>query len=144
MPDQILVGVLFVVVGLVLTLLLLLSASLASRRRQQLFGSEESLVPVNLASVNDAVVVATVGGRVLYVNELVRQWFGLDASEPDLWLLAQRVSPPTAFLELFAAEGQASFSIRERNYEAASHRVAVGETAQFVVVLRERTPLPTL
>ncbi|MBN1311108.1 MAG: GAF domain-containing protein [Anaerolineae bacterium] len=144
MEGQISTGVIFVLIGLVVIVLILLSASLASRRRRQLFGSEESLIPVNLASVNDAVIVATVGGRVLFVNELVRQWFDLDSSDADLWLLAQRVTPPTAFLELFAAEGQASFALRERNFEAVSHRVAVGETAQFIVVLREQTPLPTL
>ncbi|MBN1429311.1 MAG: GAF domain-containing protein [Anaerolineae bacterium] len=144
MQGQISTGIFFVLLGLVFIVLMLLSASLASRRRRQLFGSEESLIPVNLASVNDAVIVATVGGRVIFVNDLVRQWFELDTSDADLWLLAQRVTPPTAFLELFAAEGQASFAIRGRDFEAVSHRVAVGETAQFIVVLREQTPLPTL
>jgi PAS domain S-box-containing protein len=137
-------GIFFVIAGAAVMIGVLVSASLASRRRQQLFGSEESLIPVNLASTNDAVLVATVGGRIVYANEVTSSWFNLDSSEPDLWRLSQQVEPAAAFLELFAAEGQATFRLKDRNLHASSHRVAVGDSAQFVVSIREEKPLPTL
>src|SRR5574341_1286039 len=92
-------GVVILIVGLVVIVAALFSALLASRRRQQSFGSEESLIPVNIGSISDAVIAATVGGRVVYANDVARRWFNLDGTEPDLWLLSQRVTPAAAFLE---------------------------------------------
>jgi PAS domain S-box-containing protein len=137
-------GIIVLVMGVLVIGAVLLSARLANRRRKELFGSEEPVIPVNLASVNDAVVVARIGGQVVFANEVARQWFALDRTEPDLWLLAQKVQAPDAFLELFAAEGQADFEVGGRRVKASSHRVAVGDTAQFIVVMREEEPLPTL
>lgn len=122
----------------------LLGARAASRRREQLSGSTAPLLPVNLTAVNSAVLVANAGGQLVFVNDVAREWFSLDGGEPDLWLLARRVSPSEAFLELFAAEGQASLLINERSIEATSHCVRVGQGAQFVVVMHEEEPLPAL
>ncbi len=137
-------GIFFVIAGMLVIGAVVFSAALASRRRQQRFGSEEPGIPVNLASVSDGVLVAGLGGQIVFANETARAWFGVETGDPDLWRLAQTVSPPEAFLELFAAEGQASFSLGERNIEAASHRVAVGASSQFIVIMREEAPLPTL
>ncbi len=137
-------GVVLIIAGAVLIGLALLTAQIASRRRQRSIGSEDLAIPLNLASVNDGVLVAEVGGRITFANETARAWFGLESSAPDLWLLAQKVRPSDSFLELFATEGQASFTIGEREIEASSHRVAVGESTQFIVVLREEAPLPVL
>jgi len=137
-------GVLFISAGAVVIVLVLLTARVASRRRQQLIGSEDPVIPLNLASINDAVIVANVGGQITFANDICRDWFGTENSEPDLWALAQRVHPADAFLELFATEGQATFTVGERSIEATSHRVTVGDTTQFIVVLREEEPLPVL
>ncbi len=138
------IGVGLLVLGGVVIAAVLISARVTSRQRQQMIGSEDPIIPVNLASVSDAVLVARVGGQVIFANEVARQWFSLDGSQPDLWLLAQRVHPSNAFLELFATEGQATFTLDDRTIQATSHRVAVGDTAQFIVVMREQTPLPAL
>src|SRR5574341_459182 len=137
-------GIILSVAGLLIVAAVFLSATVANRRRQQLFGSEETAIPVNLASVNDAVIIAQVGGRISYANDATREWFQLESGEPDLWLLSRMVTPPEALLELFAAEGRASFTLDGREIDAASHRIAMGDTAQFVITMRERPPLPTL
>ncbi len=137
-------GLLIGIAGLIVVSLALISSQIASRRREELIGSEDPVIPLNLASVNDAVIVARVGGQVSFVNEAARQWFGLDSTEPDLWLLSQKAAPAEAFLELFATEGQSSFAVGDRQIEAASHRITMGEIPQFIVVMREEVPLPVL
>lgn len=138
------IGILLSVIGLLAIGGALVSARLAGQRRQVLIGSEDPVIPVSLASVNDAVIVARVGGQVIFANQAARDWFGLDGDDPDLWLLAQRAAPTDAFLELFAAEGQAAFAIGSRKVEATSHRVTVGDSAQLIVVIREEALLPVL
>ena len=137
-------GILLVMAGGIVIAVVILSAALASRRRRKLFGGDEFTVPVSLASVNDAVIAAGLGGQITFLNEMAREWFAVDSGEPDLWRLSQQASPPEAFLELFAAEGQAMFSLGERHIEATSHRVATPDGTQFVVVMREEAPLPSL
>ncbi|MCC6905786.1 MAG: hypothetical protein IT326_08100, partial [Anaerolineae bacterium] len=142
--DPFSVGIFIILIAALLIGGALVAARLTSNRRGQLLSSEEPPIPVNLTSVNDAVLVARIGGQVSYVNEVAREWFALEGGAPDLWLLSRRVSPPDAFLELFATEGQADFEIDGRSIRASSHRVAVGEAVQFIVVLREQAPLPVL
>ncbi|NDJ54936.1 MAG: GAF domain-containing protein [Chloroflexi bacterium] len=137
-------GVFLAIAGVSIIGLVMISARLTSRRRELLVDSEEPIIPVNLASVNDAVLVAKVGGQVTYANEVARELFNIQGTEPDLWILAQQVDPPEAFLELFAAEGQASFRVGRRQLQASSHRVAVGDALQLVVMIREEAPLPVL
>lgn len=144
MNILIIIGVLLAFAGVLVVAGVLLTARIAGRRRQELLGSDEPAIPVNLATVNDAVVAARLGGQVTFVNDPAREWFGLEGGEPDLSLLSQRVERADAFLELFAAEGKAGLSIAGREVEATSHRVADGDAVQFVVVLREKPPLPTL
>ena len=144
MNILIIIGVFLALAGVLAIAGVLLTAYMAGRRRQELLGSDDPAIPVNLAAVNDAVVAARLGGQVTFVNDHAREWFGLGSSEPDLSLLAQRVERADAFLELFAAEGKASLSIAGREVEATSHRVADGDDVTFVVVLREKPPLPTL
>jgi len=144
MNPLISVGIVLLIVGLIIVGIVVLSARITSQRRQQTLGSDDPVIPVNLASVNDAVIVAQLGGQIIFVNDVTRNWFQLDSGDPDLWLLSNRVKPAEAFLELFASEGQAEFTVNARKIEASSHRVAVGNSAQFVVVLREEASLPSL
>ncbi|NDJ33570.1 MAG: GAF domain-containing protein, partial [Chloroflexi bacterium] len=136
-------GILLIVGAIFVLSITVISARLVSRQ-QQLRDSDDSPIPVNLASINDAVVAARIGGQVTFINDVAIDWFDTQTSTPDLWLLSSKVEPPEAFLELFAAEGRALFTVGSRPVEASSHRVAMGEQAQFVVVMQEEVPLPTL
>lgn len=72
----------------------------------------------------DAVLVVQMGGRVEYVSQLAREWFGMQEGEvPDLERLARRVRPSEEFLELCASEGQKRFSVNGRLTDAVSYRV---------------------
>lgn len=90
-------------------------------------------VPVDLEPPDQAVLVAHPGGRIAYVNDLARQWFGLDGGAPDLWRMAERARPQDLFLELCADEGQASLSIGDLPVEAVSHRIQLAAEPSVVV-----------
>lgn len=90
-------------------------------------------VPVDLEPPDQAIIVAHPGGRVAYVNDLARQWFGLDGGAPDLWRMAERARPQDLFLELCTDEGQASLSIGDLPVEAVSHRIQLAAEASVVV-----------
>src|SRR5439155_2909901 len=97
----------------------------------------ESVVPVNLLDNENAVVVAEGRGHLVFANEMARDWFGLNGSEPNLELMADVVQPPDTFLELFGKEGQASFRIGTRRIEATSHYIPRQDAPQMVIVMRE-------
>jgi PAS domain S-box-containing protein len=144
MNDFITVGIALAAAGGLVILGVITAARFVSRRREQQLDNGDPIMPVNLASADEAVLVARAGGQVTFANEAAREWFTLNGGEPDLWALAQRAAPASYFLELFAAEGRASFYLDEQPVEATSHRVSVGDSTQFVVVMRREDPLPAL
>ncbi len=127
----------FVVVGLILFAAVWLVARW--RREGQHYAEQlpESVVPVNLLDNENAVVVAEGRGHLVFANQMAREWFGLNGSEPNLELMADVVQPPDTFLELFGKEGQASFRIGNRRVEATSHYIPRQDNPQMVVVMRE-------
>ncbi|MCZ7546665.1 MAG: GAF domain-containing protein [Anaerolineae bacterium] len=100
--------------------------------------TNRAYIPVSLAAADDAVVVAREGGRVVFLNDTARRWFGLDGAEPDLWLMAQQARPVNTFWELFSAPGRATFHLRERQVEATSHVIQTESGRQLMVVFQER------
>jgi hypothetical protein len=59
-----------------------------------------SLSPTS-SHTNEAVLIVQSGGRIEYINELAREWFGFRADElPDLERLFRRVRPLEEFIEL--------------------------------------------
>src|SRR5574341_1003566 len=103
-------------------------------------------LPVERQPTDTAVLVAQPGGRVLFVNDRAKQFFGLDGEDPNLWRMAQRARPSDTFLELFAAEGRASLNIGDRQVDATSLRVPEDEygPSRFVVLIRETGQMPEL
>ncbi len=134
----------FALVSIVSGLGLMLLVYLAARQRADQTALETRLtaptpIPVSLVSIDDAVVVAREGGRVVYVNPTARRWFGLDGTEPDLWLMSQQASPVNTFWELFSAPGRATFRLGDRQVEATSHEIQTETGRQLMVVFHERT-----
>jgi PAS domain S-box-containing protein len=91
-----------------------------------------------LVSTNDAVLVATPHGQILYANQTARRWLDLEG-DPDLEYIAVTAKPSDSFLELFVRDMQASFQLGERWVEASSHSIPAGGETRTVVVLRELT-----
>ncbi len=95
------------------------------------------VVPVNLMSTDEAIVVSEGRGRIVYVNEPARQWFGLDGGAPNLGTIARRIQPADTLHELLASPGHAWLRLGQRRIEAASHAIPGAEGQRMVLVMRE-------
>lgn len=113
------------------------------RRRADRARVQAPPVPVNLASTTDALLVASGYGRITFVNQHARRWFGLDGGDPDLELLAEQVSVPDVFRDLFATEGRATLQIGPRRVDATSHLLPDLNNRHMVLVLRDMAEAPT-
>jgi hypothetical protein len=95
-----------------------------------------SFVPPDSAHTNEAILIVQAGGRVEYINELAREWFGLHPDEPtDLERLVRRARPAEELLNLFAVQGQKRLSISGRLVEATSYQVP-GPYPLMLVIMR--------
>ncbi len=89
-----------------------------------------------LQAHEDAVLMVQAGGRVVYVNDVAREWFDLAEGEyPNLDRIGRRVRPGETFLEICAAQGQARFSINGRLVEANSYPIP-GQVPAVLVTIR--------
>jgi PAS domain S-box-containing protein len=100
-------------------------------------------IPPGITGTNDAVLIVQAGGRVLYLNKLAREWFGLLEEEPNLERMARRARPSEIFLGLCAAEGQARFSLNGRFVEGSSFFFSYENTGAILVSVRH-SQTPTL
>lgn len=93
---------------------------------------------VQLETHGDAVLAVQAGGRVIYLNSMVREWFELaDGEVPNLERMSRRVRPGELFLELCAAEGQARFSVNGRLVDGNSYAYSLpGSIPGIMVALR--------
>ncbi|MBP7693561.1 MAG: GAF domain-containing protein, partial [Anaerolineales bacterium] len=104
-----------------------------------------SPVPMPVQPDRDAaLMVAQAGGRLVYLNDRARQFFGLDGQTPSSEALARQVRPSETFLELFAVPGVARLTIGARQVEATSLSLPPepGRPARVAVVLRETNQMP--
>jgi hypothetical protein len=97
------------------------------------------VVPINLMESDEAVVVAEGRGRIVYVNDSARDWFGIDGGAPNLALITQVIQPADTFHDLLATAGHASLRLGQRQIEAVSHVIPGPTGPQMVVVMRELT-----
>jgi GAF domain-containing protein/nitrogen-specific signal transduction histidine kinase len=74
--------------------------------------------------LDEAVLIVQVGGRVEYINDLAREWFGLREGEhPDLERLIRRARPAEDILTLCARQGQKRLSVGGRLADATSYQI---------------------
>src|SRR5258708_16772487 len=103
-------GLLFA--GLIFALLVWGLSTVVQRGRSKARSGPEAVASADSKISNDAVFLIQPGGRVEYVNEPAREWFGLRENDPaDLERLVRRVRPPDEFLDLCAAPGQKRLTI---------------------------------
>jgi len=85
---------------------------------------------------SEAILIVQSGGRVEYINDLAREWFGLRPEElPDLEQLIRRVRPAEEFIELCARQGQKRISISGQLIEVTSYQVP-GPDLLMLVAMR--------
>jgi PAS domain S-box-containing protein len=78
------------------------------------------LDPSPLNPPSGGVLLVKSGGRVDYINQQARAWFGFSEEKPHLERLVGRTQPDNVLLSLCASEGQARFSINGIYVEASS------------------------
>ncbi len=85
--------------------------------------SSSQTIPIN-SNTNEAVITVHPGGRVDYINDLAREWFGLrEGEEAELERLIRKARPAEDFLNLCANQGQKRLSLGGKFIEATSYQV---------------------
>ena len=96
----------------------------------------ESAFPAHTANPTEAILIIQPGGRVEYLNDLAREWFGMRPDEPaDLERLVRRARPAEDLLNLSARPGQKRLSVGGRLVEVVSYQVP-GPYPVMLVTLR--------
>src|ERR1051325_637186 len=120
------VGLALIVFAVVLGVLLLAVIWLRQLPRNASIASEapSTFVSPDSSNLDEAILIVQFGGRVEYVNELAREWFGLHEAEPaDLERLIRRARPAEDLLNLCSRQGQKRLSVGGRLVEATSYQV---------------------
>ncbi|HUE98824.1 MAG TPA: GAF domain-containing protein, partial [Anaerolineales bacterium] len=126
MLDGLEVGLALVILALVLIVPVLLVIWLRRLPRNASISSETTptFSSPDSSPLNEAVLIVQFGGRVEYMNDLAREWFGLRESEhPDLERLIRRARPAEDILNLCARQGQKRLSVGGRLVDATSYQI---------------------
>lgn len=136
--NSVTLGIIFILLGLVIILLTLLFLRAITRGLSARIPAAAKVVPLDLASPDDAVLKVLPGGRVEFGNDRAKEWFGVSKDEFNLERLARRTLPSDAFLSLCAAEGQTRFSLDGHAIEGASYLVPDGSDRNSLMVVLHR------
>ena len=108
-------------------------------RRKPAAASSEDLIPVTRPEIShneNAVFLVLRGGKVGYMNDLARQWFGIGENEtPNLERMSRHARPADAFFSLCAVEGNIRFSLDHNLVEGNSYAVPYQDQAATLVTL---------
>ncbi len=129
-----LLGILLLLIGVVFFALVWGFMRLIPRLRT---GRSTSVVVPQMEAegYEHAVLIVQAGGRVEYVNDVGRNWFGLGEDEQaSLELFANRIRSSEEFLKICASQGQARLSLNGRPLECVSYRVP-GQMASLLVAM---------
>jgi PAS domain S-box-containing protein len=98
--------------------------------------TDPSFLYSDSSNTNEAILLIQSGGRVEYINNRAREWFGLRPEEPsDLERLIRRTRPAEDFLELCAHQGQKRLSVGGRLAEVTSYQVP-GPYLMMLIAMR--------
>jgi len=100
--------------------------------RENLF-DQMSMVDDN----NSAVIVTTMHGQLVHINDATRRLFGTNGDTPSLEYIASHIQPAENFFALFNSTTQTSFQLNEKWMEATSHGIPTDDGRQMVIVMRE-------
>jgi len=119
-------GLGLVIVALVLLVMVLVVVAIRRLPRsvQNLPQPSSPFISPDSPHSNEAIMVVQSGGRVEYLNDLAREWFGMRNEEPaDLERLVRRARPAEDLLNLCARQGQKRLSVGGRLVEVTSYQV---------------------
>lgn len=129
----------FAFVVIIMGVLTLVGLLLIIRQREAR-GAVTTLVesPPETVATPSAMIVVTLYGQLLHLNDTAREWLSLEDMAPDLEQIAERIQPNEPFYALISGGvGQASFRVGKRWVEAIAHILPGESPARVVLVLRE-------
>jgi len=127
------IGVLLLFIGLAIFLVTYFVLRAVPHIRTKSKDNKEQPISPDVPAHRDAVLMVKSGGRVSYLNDEARTWFGLWDEDPNLELMSRRARPADTFLGLCAAEGQARFSLNGQWVEGTSY-VYPGNNGNAVLI----------
>lgn len=138
MTTGLVAGLGLIVLAVTLVVSVLVVVSLRRMQRNVLVASQSATPSLSPSSshTNEAVLIIQSGGRVEYMNELAREWFGFRSDElPDLERLFRRVRPLEEFIELCTRQGRKRISVSSQLTEAVSYQVP-GPNLLMLIAMR--------
>lgn len=132
------VGLGLILLAVALFVSVLVVGSLRRVQRDVPVASRTDFTSHSLSSThtNEAILIVQSGGRIEYINELAREWFGFRPDElPDLERLFRRVRPLEEFMELCTRQGQKRISVSGQLVEATSYQIP-GPYVLMLIALR--------
>jgi len=132
------VGYFLILLALAFLLLVLVIVAIRRSSRKVAFSPRTDSLqnPPISSDTKEALLLVQSGGRIEYINELGRDWFGLSLDEsPDLERLIRRARPAEEFLGLCAKPGQKRISVGSQLVEATSYQVP-GVYPQMLIALK--------
>lgn len=132
----------FAIVMVIMGILTLIGLYVWTRSRQQLgvaLDRESLLDETSLADddSNSAVIVTTVHGQMIHVNESARRLFGTNGDVPSLEYIASNIHPSDNFFALFNKASHTSFQLNDKWLEADSHMIPSEDGRRVVIAMRE-------
>jgi GAF domain-containing protein/nitrogen-specific signal transduction histidine kinase len=131
------VGLALIVFAVVLGFVVLAVIWLRQLPRNASIKSEatSTFISPDSSNLNEAILIVQFGGRVEYVNELAREWFGLREGEAaDLERLIRRARPAEDILSLCARQGQKRLSVGGRLVDATSYQIPGPYPLMFITM----------
>jgi PAS domain S-box-containing protein len=118
-----LIGIIGLLLGLAFLSLAFISTRILPQVRSRLKNRPTPPVDPSNPTFSDGLLLIKSGGRVAYINQEARTWFGFLEGVPDLERLSGRTHPRDVFFHLCAFEGQGQFSINGIYVEANSNQI---------------------
>ncbi|HLF90669.1 MAG TPA: GAF domain-containing protein, partial [Anaerolineales bacterium] len=137
--DPVLLGVLTVASGLGLFVLARYLLRLVPRIQPvpRHLPLSEAALSLDIAKNNDAILLVQPGGKILYTNQLIRDWLSLPYDDlPNLEHLARQARPSETFLSLCAIPGQARFSLQGLMVDGISYDIPYQDSNAILLTLR--------
>jgi PAS domain S-box-containing protein len=143
--DSLIIALLFLVIGSLVYLGLRSLLRVTPRSDQLVAGSSASQsFELELPENEDAVIVVLPGGKIVYANNILRDWLNLPPNElPNLEHLARRTRPTDTFLSLCAAPGKSRFSLQGMMVDGVSYEIPYQSRNAVLLTLHrpDLTPL---
>ena len=131
----------FAIVMVIMGILILIGLYVWTRSRQTLGIAldRENLfdqMPM-IDDTNSAVLVTTMHGQLVHINDATRRLFGTNGDTPSLEYIASHIQPSENFFALFNSTTQTSFQLNDKWMEASSHGIPTDDGRRMVIVMRE-------